>query len=300
MQVLKGIALGMTGFFLFIVLPLLGLALALNQTVLNPNFVTREIKKLDISTIAQELIEEQLPVEYQSYTPELKAAVVEVEPWLEQEIDSVVSAGYDYLLGNTGDFNITINLDPIRQPLINHLSAAYLQSPPGGAAVLSPAEIRQEIEATLPAGSTIEINSEVLGAETMDSLDTARQIIGYVHIGYIVLWVLIAVFILLIVLILRDLKGIGLTLGIIFLISGVLTLVTALATKYFMRTAFVTADLPVHVQGWVPGLINDLFYPTNIFSLAVLIIGVLMMVVFFLYRRNQPVPASHTMLKSES
>jgi hypothetical protein len=294
MKVLKGIALGMTGFFLFIVLPLLGLALALNNTLLNPNFVAKEVRKLDLTSFIQDQVSEQLPADYQSYAPAIEDVLVELKPWLDEQIDMVVKNGYDYLRGNTADLNIAIQMDPVRQSLVNHISTAYVQSPPAGSPQLSPDQVRQDIEAALPAGSILEINSGTLGAEVMDSLDTARQIAGYFHTAYIILIVLAVVFILLIVLILREIRGIGLTLGIIFLVSGILGLVSALVTRNIIRLAAPVDDWPSQIQSWWPGFINGLFSPLNIYSLVLLIAGAGGLVVFFVYRRNQPVIAQPT------
>ncbi len=56
MKVLKGMALGLVGFFLFVALIILGLAFTVNSTILNPQFVLNEVEKLDVTAVAQQIV----------------------------------------------------------------------------------------------------------------------------------------------------------------------------------------------------------------------------------------------------
>ena len=61
MKVLKGFALGLLGFILFLSLTALGLAIMLNSTVLNADFVVSEVNKVDISSLANDYINQVPP-----------------------------------------------------------------------------------------------------------------------------------------------------------------------------------------------------------------------------------------------
>ena len=56
MNVLKEIAVALLSFLLFLCLSLFGIAFTLKSTALNPDFVTSEINRLDVSTLLKDLI----------------------------------------------------------------------------------------------------------------------------------------------------------------------------------------------------------------------------------------------------
>ena len=60
MNFLKGLALGLLGVILFLSLTVFGLAFMVNSTALSPKFITSELDKLDVSSLAEELITEQM------------------------------------------------------------------------------------------------------------------------------------------------------------------------------------------------------------------------------------------------
>lgn len=53
MSPLKGLGVGLLSFLLFLALSNFGLALMLNQTILNPDFVVSEVGKLDLTPLGQ-------------------------------------------------------------------------------------------------------------------------------------------------------------------------------------------------------------------------------------------------------
>ena len=59
MKILKGLALGLLSFLLFLSLSLFGVLLMLNLTILNPDFVISELNRLDTSAIAEEFLSQQ-------------------------------------------------------------------------------------------------------------------------------------------------------------------------------------------------------------------------------------------------
>jgi len=59
MKILKGLALGLLSFLLFLSLSIFGILFLLNQTILNPNFISSELDKLDVAALVVEVISEQ-------------------------------------------------------------------------------------------------------------------------------------------------------------------------------------------------------------------------------------------------
>jgi hypothetical protein len=302
MKVLKGLALGLVSFLLFIALPFLMLALTINSTALNPQFMIAEAKKLDIASVAKEILADQLPSDYRDYLPAMDNTIDEVKPWINQQTNYVINAAYDYLLGKTESFSLTIATDPIKPSLVNNMTKAYLQSPPPEYRQLSAveqqryvAEFRQEYMDSIPP--TVEVNQNIIGAGGMDALRQAREIIGYIRTAYFGLIGFCVLLILLIILILRQVKGATRSIGIIFLITGAYTVASFFVGRLVIPGAIPMNDLPSHISVWLPGFINDLLTPYEIISLSLLIVGIILFVFSFFYRSrkeelvNTPTPA---------
>jgi hypothetical protein len=112
MKVLKGFALGISGFLFFLSLSVFGLAFMLNSTALNPRFISAEVNRLDISSLVEEIVSEQPPSP--DFPAEMQTALIQtvdsLEPKLKQEVGAAVSSIYDYLLGKTKDLNLALVL----------------------------------------------------------------------------------------------------------------------------------------------------------------------------------------------
>ncbi len=108
MNVLKGLALGLLGFLLFLSLSILGLAITLNNTILNPDFLVSELDKLDVSSLAGEVLSEQIPEE------ELRIALVDTitkfEPLVKEQVSAATYPVFDYLLGKSQNLDLTLVL----------------------------------------------------------------------------------------------------------------------------------------------------------------------------------------------
>ncbi|MBA7576426.1 hypothetical protein ES708_18267 [subsurface metagenome] len=97
----KGLAIGLLSFFLFLSLSIFGTAFLINQTVLNPNFVTSQLDKFDVSSLAEEIISEQEDEE--AFSEELETALVDtigdLGPAIREQLYTTLNETYDYLLG---------------------------------------------------------------------------------------------------------------------------------------------------------------------------------------------------------
>ena len=60
MQFLKGLAISLLSFLLFLCLSAFSMVFMLNQTLLNPDFVTSQINRLDLSSLAKEMVINQI------------------------------------------------------------------------------------------------------------------------------------------------------------------------------------------------------------------------------------------------
>ncbi len=112
MKVLKGFALGILSFLLFLSLLLFGLAFMLNSTALNPRFISGELERLDVSSLVEEIVSELSPSS--DFPPEMQTALVQttdkLEPKLKQEASAAISSIYDYLRGKTESLDLALIL----------------------------------------------------------------------------------------------------------------------------------------------------------------------------------------------
>lgn len=125
MKILKGVATGLLSFLLFWSLSLFGIAFLINQTVLNPDFVTTQMDKLDVSALVEEIISEQEGEE--AFSEEEATALVDtianVEPLVKEGIGNATEPIYDYLTGKseTIDLASTIRHDVLSSEVIASL-----------------------------------------------------------------------------------------------------------------------------------------------------------------------------------
>jgi hypothetical protein len=104
MKFLKGLAIGVLSFLLFVFLAVLGLSIAIRQTALNPKFVNNVVNEIDFSAVVRESLT-QPANGANAPSPALVDAIVnsvnQIQPNIKQKANVLVNAGYDYILGKT-------------------------------------------------------------------------------------------------------------------------------------------------------------------------------------------------------
>lgn len=112
MKLLKSLVLSLLSFLLFLSLSIFGLALMLNSTLLNPDFVTSELERLDISSLAKEFNRVQTPGGEPTADIETALAntITELEPLVKEQVSIATYSIHDYLLGKSQDPNLALIL----------------------------------------------------------------------------------------------------------------------------------------------------------------------------------------------
>ena len=294
MGCLKGLAVSLLSFLLFLSLSIFGVVLMINQTILNPDFVVSQVNKLDISALAEDFLAEQMPQEGEFMTELVSDSIVELEPWIKEKAGIFIYATYDYIMGESPTLSVEISLEPVKDSLKDNIRQAVLQSPPPELAGIPQAQFEQyfdeyyrEFTADIP--DTFEFNESSFPAEVQATIGQVREIIGYVQIGYIALIGFMVLLILGIVLINWDVKRTTRSLGITSLIYGVLGYVGVFATKYLLETQLAQFEVPPSLQAWLPQFIGDFLSPWEIFSIGMAVAGVVLIVVSFVYKRGAAV-----------
>jgi len=326
MNVLKGFGLGILSFLLFLSLSVFGIAFMLNSTLLNPDFVTSEVDKIDVSALviemAEEQIGEQLPEEAFFLKEALYGVVSDQEPWLKEQLNAAIYTGYDFFLGKSERLDMIISLEPLKENLRDSLKEAFLQSLPATLSDLPPelsglfpelADLPPELS-DLPlsdlspelAGLLTDITDQLfdqyyqefagqipsefafdessIPPEVMEQMIMARQYIGYFQTGYYYLIGFMVLLVLGIILINRNVRGTTRSLGIALLIYGALEFAGVYVARNFMPASLPLPDILSSLQMWLMGLFGDLLAPLQMFSLGVLIGGVVLLVVSFVYK----------------
>ena len=293
MKFLKGFGLAILSLLLFLSLSVFGLVLTLNQTFLNPDFVVSQVDRLDIPSLARDMLSEQIPPEAEEFMVEVvNDTIADLEPWMKEQARDGIYSFYDYLEGRSQSLSLVISLEPVKESLRDNLREALLQSPPPELAGLPPAEIEryldeyyQQISQGIP--STFEFTEASLDPWVMAQLEQGRQVIGYLHLGYNALIGLILVLILGIVLINREVKGSTRGLGSTFLSCGVLSYAGVLIAKNVAGTQLTQLDMPVYLQTWIPQFLADTLAPLEMYGIGLMVAGVALLVVSFVYKRRQ-------------
>jgi hypothetical protein len=299
LQILKGLASGLAGFLLFIALPLLGLVYTINSTMLNPQFAVKEITKLDAVEVIREAIADQILSDDELYVSAVDSTLLEIKPWINQQIEYAVNRCYDYMLGKTDTFSISINTEEIKPVIVENVTRAFLQSSPEAYSQLPVAEqdilladFQQQIDETIP--NNVEISQNEIPQDAWQALQQAKQIIGYIRVTYFALIAFSLILISGIVMIFREPKGILRTLGIIFLIDGVLGLTGYLMLNHFIPLTIPANDLPHLLQLWIPGFIKACLSPMELYTIIILATGIILLTISFFIRRNRAAAVSNS------
>jgi hypothetical protein len=106
---------------LFVALLGFSVAFLVNGTVLSNNFVASEVDNMPISSIARDVVEDQigdqLP-ENADFLKEVAYRIIEKqEPWIKTQLQNAITAGYDYLYDKTDTLLISVPMTELKTDL---------------------------------------------------------------------------------------------------------------------------------------------------------------------------------------
>jgi hypothetical protein len=278
MHVARGIFSGIFSFILTVTLFGLGIVITVNLTVLNPNFIISELDKLDIYSIIADQVKNQIPAEEPYIAQVVDETITDLEPWLREQTATVIYGGCAYLKGDQ-ELNIVIPLEQVRTCIKNNLGQAILESLPPELEGFSESQIQvflsqiyAEIDNQIP--QQIEINETALGPEITTQLQKARQIVGYIELGYKALIGLAALLILLIALLQWwHVKPIARYVGIPFTTAGALSLISTIVARSLIPN-IIPSEVPPEIVSTLSPLITDFTSPLQTYGIVLLIAGI--------------------------
>jgi len=127
------------------------------------------------------------------------------------------------------------------------------------------------------------IDESSVPSDVMEHLLLARKYIGYFQTGFYALIVFMMFMVAFIFLINRNIRDTTRALGIDFILFGALDLVGVLIAKNINPVNFIP-DIPASLESWLTGLYKDIFSIVQVFSIAVLVIGVVLLVISFIFK----------------
>jgi hypothetical protein len=300
MSLARKATLGFLSFLLFVSLVGFGLAFTINRTVLNPDFIVSRLDTLDVSSLAAEVLKEQVPEEVMVMVPAelidevLDDVLTELEPWLKEQIGSVVYTVYDYLWGRSRSLSLVVDVEPVREDVKDKLRQSLLASPPAGLEVIPPIELGRlfdefyaQVSGEIP--STLEINESTLNElspDIMPALIQARRYVGYFQVAYWALVAATALCIMGIILLDRRVRGATRWIGIPCLISGIASYVGTFFIGNFAGGLITQVDLPAPLGSWLVQLVSDSLAPMRVYGIVLMAVGVALLIVSVVYRRR--------------
>ena len=298
MKFLKGLAISLLSFILFLSLGVFGTVYMLNNTLLNPDFVSAQVDKIPISSLMREVTEEQiseqLPEEAWFLKETLYNVISEQEPWIKEQVNAGIYSFYDFLLGKTERLSVIISLEKLKEGLRDSLWQVFMQDIPPELSSLPPAQLEQyfdeyyrQFSAQIPSEFTVDESQ--IPPEVMAQLIQARQYIGYAQTFYYPLIGFMVLLVILIILLQRSVKGATRGLGITFLFYGAIEYASIWAVGYFGPTYLPLVEIPSSLQMWLTGFINDLLAPLQTFGIGLMAAGAALIIVSIVYPRLRPV-----------
>ncbi|MBI2287698.1 MAG: hypothetical protein HYU83_01725 [Chloroflexi bacterium] len=289
----------------------LNLTLILKDTILSPNFIVSLVDKLDVAPLAGEYLKQQFTGSIPPDMAFLKGyidkylddAITALEPWLKEQVTAAADPIVDYLVGEKQDLSVLISLEPAKKILKDQLWQALLKSPPPELTIIPEAmreplfdQLYQQLSAQIP--STFKLDEKVLGTQTRaqitqalamteETLAQAKQYVGYFQLGYKPLIGFILLLVLGIILIIRQVRQTARYLGVPLLSYGALGYISIFISDYFTRAALPLPGMPSSLNEWLPQFTNNLIAPMETFSLALLISGIVLLIVSFIYKSGQ-------------
>ncbi|MEJ2739340.1 MAG: hypothetical protein P8105_05880, partial [Dehalococcoidia bacterium] len=281
------------GLLLTMALMVAGIAVTVNMTVLNPNFMVKEIDKFDIYTTITDQIKNELQAQELYGFSDLIGLDVMIDdilrdtrPWFEEQTRFVVYEGITYLKSKE-DLNITISLAPLKASIdaqINDKIDSFL--PPGMEELPVDIDIPSLVDMTgIPDSYTI--SESTLDPGMVYSLHLIKRIVAYLKLAYIlsVLFAIVAI------------AGTGWTqqwrmrstaryLGTPFILCGIACTLLALGLRIsnaIARHFTQNVDLAFDFQVKIATFIADITLPLLIYGIVVLLTGIALIIVAVIY-----------------
>lgn len=295
MSAIRGFFSGVFNFLLFDALVLLGLIISLNLTILNPDFVTAELQKLDVYPAVIEQAKTMLPSQQFIDAATVDELVSDLTPWFEEQANTVIHAVYAYVEEDRA-LNVNISLETVRAAVKEKVIEAVTNSPPPELQGASQSQIdaylsqvNSGVDSVIPANFVLD--ESVVGPQVVAQLQQIKRSINYIYTAYKMLIILAVVLILLIALAhWWAPKPITRSIGITFILVGVACILGPLLDYLIIQAlsqAIGSSGVLAGLQAKLPQLAADLTAPLRTYGIGFSISGIALIVISVLFRSKQ-------------
>ncbi len=297
---IKHLLLSLLGLLLFIPLSVCGLAFVFNQTLMNRDFLPAEVAKIDISNLFQDLVGKQTTQQFGQLVsaqisqqvgapiPPLNNIVssaidrtaIELAPWMKQQLGTLTYNVQDYVMGRSTELNLRIPMVTTKDTLSKNLKTALLSANELAALPQTLKEaavnsVAQSVSSSLP--DTLDLNS-ALGLTS--ALTTLRQYSGFYPFIFWSSLLLVIVIALGIFALTGSFKQALRSVGTNFFIDALFGYLGTFLSPYLNNLP----GLPIPIQNWLPGFLNELSIPWKTFCIIVGLIGVVLLALSFVIK----------------
>ncbi len=294
MNFLKSLLISLLTLVLFLSLTTFGTVFTLKNTLLDPDFVVRQVERLDVPALAEEVVRTQtggeVPPEAAALEDAIHRTIEEKAPWLKEQANSAVYAFYDFILGKTDRLSVLISLEPLKESMRENAWQTFQQDLPPEISGMPPEQVEQyfnqyyqQFASTIP--DEFEVNETLIPPEAMATMLQVKQYVSYVQTAYVGLIVLMLALVLAIIFLNRSVKEATRELGTTFLFAGVAQYAILWATSRYSPRLLPFADIPSSLHAWTTQLVNDLMAPLQTLSIGVVAAGAVLVIISFVYPR---------------
>lgn len=288
----------------------LELEILLKNTLLDPEALGELLDGIDISALAEDILNEDalaaIPTGAEFLADYITQAIIETidenETWIKEQVKAAITPMVDYLLGDSPTVSYSISLDDIILSLKANTHDALVASPPPEFAGLPPAAIElafelvwQDFASQFPtefdfdealgeSEEPVDITQEL--ADVDEAFENSRDAFNYFQMGFILLIVFILLVAGAIILINHKVRDSSRLLGIILLIYGIIGYAGNSISSSALESALPGNTIP-SLEIWVKNVMDSVLAPVTIFALVLLIIGTVLLVFSFFYKRSQ-------------
>ncbi|HSW57030.1 MAG TPA: hypothetical protein VLH15_01385 [Dehalococcoidales bacterium] len=290
MRLLRIITIVLATLVLALALMPFGLLVGIKHSVLNPQFVIREINRIDLLEVAEYYLPANLPEGTSQYQSAFLLTIEQDQPWIKGQIQTIVMDSYSFLLNRTDEWSISIKTEGFINNLLDNLTATLEQSPTPEYAALSEAErqvylqdLRSQIKDAVP--ESISLNRNDIPQDVWDSILNTRKIIGSIQTAYYGLIIILVLMIASLYLLYLNFKIPSRILGIVFAAQGLIGIIGFEVTGRVLSTTLHDM-IPLIWEPYLPFWIKNILMPYGIFSAGLLVIGVGLLIISFLVRKR--------------
>ena len=281
----KKILLIILGILLFVSLVLFGPVMALQQTVFNPDCVASYVNDLDVPTLTNSWLKENVAPKNPVLAKSAELAIINFEPQIKDVMRSSVRNIYAYLLDSLKKGNL---LDRVaaQKPMVDNL-AAHIQA-------------LMDLPGLSPVFQTLGVNAESITKnidvgqinglfDMLEQLAALKSSVVFLMSSMTPLLLLAIALVIAIVLIARKPRFMSGELGFISAISGALQFIIVLLATGLGNSLISQFNLPPLIREWLLRLIQDFNCVVMIYGGALLLAGIALIVTCYALKRiKQP------------